>query len=118
MAQLSQSSPIAQSPTRATDGILRQLAVQDWFLAAYFLVLSAAVFGLGSGPNHAECMQWVALDVAVFVVGVVVTRGGFLKPGTLAHGLTYRVALFASFLASYFQLRIILPDVTSKAIDA
>jgi len=124
MAQLGQPTPLARTHThtpartRVAEGIARQLGVQDWFLAGYFLLLSLAVFGFGSGPNHAECMQWVALDVAVFVVGVLLTRGRVLTPGTLAHGLTYRVSLFASFLASYFQLRIILPDVTSKAIDA
>lgn len=123
MAQLSPSTSIAparaaaRANARVAEGLAAQMAVQDWFLAGYFFILTFVVVVFGSGPNHAECMQWVGLDVAIFTAGIILTRGGYLTTGSLAHSLVYRISLFASFLASYFQLRVILPVVTSRAVD-
>jgi hypothetical protein len=97
--------------------IVAQLAVQDWFLAAYFFILTCAV-AFSNGEKQAESLQWVAVDVLVFVAGVALTRGGVIPRGTFANNLVYRIALFASFQASYFQLRFILPTVNARVLDA
>lgn len=96
--------------------VFGQLAVQDWFLAAYFFVLSLAI-AFGSGSDRASCMQSVGLDVAIFATGVYLTRGGIIPRGTLANGLVYRISAFVSFQLSYFQLRHILPQVSSRVVD-
>lgn len=98
-------------------GFFSQLAVQDWFLAAYFTLLSLAVM-FGSGSNQAECMKSVGFDAALFTTGVVLTRGGILKRGSFVSGLVYRLSIFVSFQLSYFQLRHILPQVSSRVLDA
>jgi hypothetical protein len=108
-----------KQPARATGlrSAVAELAVQDWFLAAYFFVLTCAV-AFGSGENRAESLQWVALDILVFVAGVGLTRGGIIPRGTFANNLVYRLSLFVAFQASYFQLRLILPTVSSRVLDA
>ena len=97
--------------------IAAHLAVQDWFLGAYFFILACAV-AFSSGEKRTESLQWVALDVCLFVGALYLTRGGVIRRGSFANNLVYRVALLVAFLGSYFQLRIILPTVNSRVLDA
>ena len=97
--------------------IAAHLSVQDWFLAAYFFILSCAV-AFGSGEQRNESLKWVGLDVVLFLAALYLTRGGVIRRGSFASNLVYRVALFVAFLASYLQLRFILPTVTARVVDA
>jgi membrane-associated phospholipid phosphatase len=97
--------------------MLRNFAVQDWFILAYFALMMAAV-SFGSGPGREHSMQLIGLDVAALTVGLTLTRGGILPRGTIASELTYRTTLFLAVFLSYFQLRDILPAVTTRAVDA
>lgn len=111
-------------PTITTDAraqtapsFFAQLAVQDWFLATYFFILTCAV-AFGSGPKRAASLQWLAVDVTIFFGGLVLTRGNVIPRGTFANNLVYRIALFVAFQLSYFQLRHILPTVSTRVLDA
>jgi len=96
---------------------IKNLAAQDWFIALYFTVLMLAL-SFGSGPGRPECIRKVLIDFSCFFVGLIFTRGGILRHGTFANSMVYRLAVFLSVFLSYFQLRDILPAVSSRAIDA
>jgi hypothetical protein len=95
----------------------RELAVQDWFIAAYFVAVLLAV-AFGTGPGHAESASLVGSDIVILWVGLILTRGGILARGTIVSQLVYRLTLLGTVLASYLQLRVILPAVSSRAVDA
>jgi hypothetical protein len=99
-----ESSPSTESGLAAwMYAFVRDLAVQDWMMIGYFvLVLLAVVFG--TGPGHDESVSIVLLHM--------VTRG------TILSQLVYRCTLMGTILASYLQLRIILPAVSARAVDA
>src|SRR5205085_954165 len=96
---------------------VNNLAAQDWLIAIYFgVVLLALAFGSGSG--RVACMHKVTVDVSMFALGLVITRGELLRRGTFASSLLYRLTVFLSVFLSYFQLRDILPAVSSRTVDA
>jgi hypothetical protein len=100
-----------------TARLLMNLSAQDWFIALYFGLLFFAL-AVGTGPGRADSARSVAVDLLCFSVGIFLTRGGVLRHGSLGNGLVYRFTLFLSVFLSYFQLRNILPAVSSRAIDA
>ncbi len=97
--------------------LVRSLAVQDWVVLTYFAILLFALVN-GQGATRDGSIIRVAGDVALFLTGVILTRGGILRAGSLAAGLVYRTAVLTSLVASYLQLREILPAVSSRALDA
>ncbi len=96
---------------------VRGLAPQDWMITVYFGLVMLAL-AVGSGPGRPECMRKVVIDVTLFMIGLALTRGGIIRHGTLANSLAYRFTVFLSVFLSYFQLRDILPAVSSRALDA
>lgn len=100
--------------------VLLDMALHDWLIGVYFvIVLFALIFG--SGPNRPVCIQRVLTDLCIFGVGVAVTRGMIHKEGSagaLVSALVYRMTIFGAVFLSYFQLRDILPAVSSRAVDA
>jgi hypothetical protein len=97
--------------------VLTNLAVQDYFIAGYFLVLLVAL-AVGRGPGREAGVHTVVGDLAFFGTGIVLTRGGILREGSIAHALVYRVCGFLPVFLSYFQLRQILPAVAPHSVDA
>jgi hypothetical protein len=96
--------------------LVNNLAAQDWLITGYFAVILMAL-AFGTGPGRAESMLRVQGDLAVLWVGLVLTRGEIIKPGPFA-SLVYRLTIFGLVALSYFQLREILPAVSSRALDA
>lgn len=90
---------------------------QDWLLGTYFVLMLLAL-AFGSGPGREHCIKMVLLDVALFCVGLLLTRGGILRHGTFANAMVYRLTVFAVVFLTYFQLREILPAVSSRSVDA
>lgn len=107
----------APSAARWATRTLRNMAAQDWYIALYFTLLTGALaFGSGPGRQHGHAL--VAIDFTCFWIGIVLTRGGILRFGSFANGVVYRLTVFCSVFLSYFQLREILPAVTSRSEDA
>lgn len=103
------------------DGFLlrlwKSLAAQDFLIAIYFALMLFAVL-TAKGPGADESIRTVLIDIACFAAGMLLTRGGILRPGSLANGLVYRFTLFLCVFLSYFQLRSILPAVSPHSLDA
>ena len=95
--------------------IYRNLALQDWIVAIYLVILVVAI-SVGNGGNRESCYRMVALDAAILIVNVVLVRGELAR-GAFA-SLLYRVCAFMPVFLSYFQLRWILPTVTNRSVDA
>ena len=96
---------------------VKNLGVQDWMIAIYFWLVLFAL-SIGSGPDRAACTQRVVVDFSLFFTGILLTRGGILRQGSFANNMLYRLTVFLAVFLSYFQLRDILPAVSSRAVDA
>lgn len=120
-----ESSPSTMAATMAQDAspaalltrTFRHLAAQDVLIFAYLSTLFAAVYA-GQGEARSACLTKVAVDISCFCAGLLLTRGGILRQGSFANGIVYRFTVFLSVFLSYFQLRDILPVVTTRAYDA
>ncbi len=111
---------------------LRNLAVQDYFIYAYLVVLLLALrfggapatgpkFDMGNGfslppIDRSAAYSVVLMDLGILTTGILLSRGELL-PWLRLRGLAYRLGVFFPVLLSYFQLRLILPAVTSRALD-
>ncbi len=96
---------------------IRNWATQDWIAVTYLVLLMAALC-VGKGPHRADCFGQVTCDLLVllFVLGLV--RGNILRWGSNTCSLVYRLCLIGTLLASFFQLREILPAVSPWSVDA
>jgi hypothetical protein len=97
--------------------LFQNLASPDYVIGAYFALMLLAVVS-AKGPGAEESVRTVAVDIACFTVGILLTRGGILKHGSFANGIVYRLTLFCAVFLSYFQLRSILPAVSPHSLDA
>jgi hypothetical protein len=111
------ATAVAIDPLAWGRRFVANLCAHDWLIAVYFTVVLTAL-SLGSGTGRNACIHKVALDVTLFSVGLVLTRGEVLRRGTFWNSLLYRLTVFLAVFLSYFQLRDILPAVSARAIDA
>lgn len=95
----------------------QNLAVHDWMILGYFTVVLTALI-LGSGPGRPACIESVLVDIGLLLVGLGLTRGGIVPRTSFLNSLVYRFAIFGAVFLSYFQLRDILPAVSSRVVDA
>lgn len=95
----------------------RNLAPQDWYIVAYFSVMTLAVV-FGSGPGREHSLKLIAIDVSCLAVGLALTRGEIIPRGTFVGSMLYRLTVWLTVFCSYFQLRHILPAVSERAVDA
>jgi len=105
-----------QAPSPLT-AFLLDFSPVDWILTGFFAILAGAVL-LGSGPRRAESMALVAADWVVLMTGLALSRGGILEKGRFVSTLVYRLTVFGTIVSSYFELRVILPEVRTRAVDA
>jgi PAP2 superfamily len=102
-------------PTVAS--FVHSFASQDWLFVAYLSGLFLAlVFGRGS--NRSACIVRVSADFGFYFFVVALVRMQVLRWGSMVSALLYRGAIMSTLLASFFQLREILPAVSSAADDA
>ncbi len=95
---------------------VRNLAPQDWYILAYFSVMTLAVV-FGSGPGREHSLSLIFADASCLLAGLALTRGEVLKPGTFPNAMLYRLTVWLTVFLSYFQLRHILPAVSERAVD-
>ncbi len=110
----------ARSRAPTLGGLAAQLASQDWLIIGFFAIeLVALLFAHGArGVDRARCIGFVSGDVTLYFTMLLLVRGPVLRWGGLTSSLLYRVGLVGVILASYFQLREVLPVVSPWADDA
>jgi hypothetical protein len=94
-----------------------RLAAQDWLLLAYLAVLLTQVL-LGHGPRRSVAIEWVLVDVAVWVGVLALTRSSILPQGSRISAIVYRAGIGFPVLASFLQLQYILPTAGRPPVDA
>lgn len=96
--------------------LLRDLALHDWLVGAFVLVLAAAALVAAPHPLKARAATRMA-GLALAVVGAIVAvRGGLLTARPFAP-LLYRTGILAGVLGPYFVLRDLAPVVSPHALD-
>jgi PAP2 superfamily len=96
---------------------VRNWASQDWIAVTYLSLLLVALC-IGKGPNRGACIERVAADLGAFLFVLALVRGNVIRWGSTASSLVYRVSIIVVLLASFFQLREILPAVSPWSVDA
>ena len=100
----------------AAVNVVHSFASQDWITIGYLAALLIAL-ALGKGHHRGECIVRVTADLGVFLFVVVAVRTHLLRWGAASTALIYRTALMGTLLASFFQLREILPAVSPWYVD-
>lgn len=95
----------------------RELALQDIVIGVYLTLLMSAVLAAAKGPDRADSIMTVVIDIVAYTIGITLTRGAILRPGSFANGFLYRMTVFFPVLLTYFQLRSILPAVSPHSLD-
>jgi hypothetical protein len=101
----------------AVPWFVHNFASQDWLMIGYFCALLVAL-ALGKGPNRSACIVRVSADFGIYFCVLTLVRVPVLRWGGLVGSVLYRVTVTGTLLASFFQLREILPAVSSRASDA
>jgi hypothetical protein len=113
--------PMSPQPTAAAAGertwFVHSFGSQDWLLMGYFGALLVAL-AFGKGYDRSACMVRVSADLGVYLFVVALVRLHVLRWGSAAAALLYRSAIMCTLLASFFQLREILPAVSPWSDDA
>ncbi len=94
--------------------ILRNMAVVDWIGTVYFAILVTCLLST-RGPNCWGSLKDVCIDYSILLLTFTIVRGELVK-GIWA-SVIYRIGMVSPIVASYFQLRWILPAITSRALD-
>jgi hypothetical protein len=103
-------APFALAP------MLRRLAVQDWLVFIYLLILHGALLNGVKNEHFIPNLLRVNLLLVFFLVGIGLTRTGMLSDGWFK-AVLYRLAIYAPVQLSYFFFRQILPNVNPGALD-
>ncbi|HEY3821597.1 MAG TPA: phosphatase PAP2 family protein [Polyangiaceae bacterium] len=96
---------------------VRNWASQDWIAVGYFVVLLSAL-AMCHGPGRNACIVRVAANFGLFLFVLALVRGNVLRWGSALSAQLYRVAIIATLLNTFFQLREILPLVSPWTDDA
>jgi hypothetical protein len=96
---------------------LRDFSPLDWLVVVFFAILVLAVV-TGTGIDRGESLAILGGDWLALLTGLALTRGGVLRRGSFAGALAYRFTIFGTIASSYFELRVILPAASSRAVDA
>lgn len=109
-------TPLSRS-CRWARRLISELAIQDWLVWGYLLVLLGALL-VSAPPSPARTTQVIRVGglVGTLTMVLVLVRGSLLTRPRLA-SLIYRLTIYGVVQVSYFMLRGILPLVSNQAFD-
>src|SRR5689334_20212605 len=111
------SVPQTKDLTTRALGVVQNMATQDFALLAFHAFMFLR-FQMAPDSGTATIARKFAL--ALFVISattILLVRGQILPPGWL-RAVVYRVGLFGAALASYFELKFLLPSLRPVLVDA
>jgi membrane-associated phospholipid phosphatase len=95
---------------------VHSFASQDWLFIGYLSALLVAL-AFGKGHDRSACMVRVSADLGLYLFVLALVRLHVLRWGSLVTALVYRCTIMVTLLASFFQLREILPAVSPWSVD-
>ncbi|MGA3122232.1 MAG: phosphatase PAP2 family protein [Polyangiaceae bacterium] len=110
----------SSGPERLASGaalLVGNFASQDWLILGYLVALLVAL-ALGAGHNRAACAVRVCADLTGYLFVLTMVRVPLLRWSSSLSSLLYRLAVVATVVGSFFQLREILPAVSPWADDS
>lgn len=127
MSSSSSTSPVASAPpsyATSEGGLLaaiRQLAMQDWLLAVYHLILVVLVLrGERTQSFQAVLAQMTGLLI-YFISAALLVRSGALARmfafGAATEALLYRITAIGTLEGTYFSFREALPQINPSTLD-
>ncbi len=99
-----------------TQRALRSLALADYLVLGYLVLLNVAVLIAPPNPERLHCLVQVIGLLGVFLVSMLLVRGELLKQGFWC-ALLYRVGIYGTVQQSYFLFRHLLPVVNPGSLD-
>ncbi|MGC4089714.1 MAG: phosphatase PAP2 family protein [Polyangiaceae bacterium] len=110
-AQSSEGQSVAAPAALPTE-----LAIHDWLVLAYVVVLNVAVLrGDGGGDLKRQLAPVLGLLTCAFV-GIGIGRSNLFRDGWLKASM-YRVAIYGPVQLSYFFFRELLPHINPRSLD-
>jgi hypothetical protein len=104
------------APATSLASYFHSFASQDWLTVGYLLTLLIAL-ALGNGHGRGPCIVRVSADLGAFLFILTLVRLQLLRWGAVGTALLYRLTLMCTLLATFFQLREILPAVSPYWLD-
>jgi hypothetical protein len=110
------------APTAARDELgfirrmLRETAVQDWFVFVYLVALNVAVLQAEPSAARTRSLEQVFGLLVFMVTTLMLVRGSLVKDRFFGP-LLYRFAIYGTVQFSYFLLKDLLPIVNPSALD-
>jgi membrane-associated phospholipid phosphatase len=95
---------------------LRSLAVADYLVLGYLLLLNAAVLVAPPSPLWGASLAQVLGLFALFLISLVLVRAEVVGPGFWS-ALVYRIGIYGSVQQSYFFFKHLLPVINPGSLD-
>lgn len=96
--------------------IVQNLAFQDLGTIAFHSYMLVRAFRAPESPDALLARSFALALWTVTVCTVLLVRGDILRAGRV-RALLYRLGIFAPMLASYFELRFLLPSLQLRLLD-
>lgn len=96
---------------------LRELAIHDWIVLTYLVILTGAVALSPASISRTDCLGHVVPMLGFCLAVLILVRGGLLRDHFFAPFL-YRLGVYGTLQISYFELRELLPLVNPSSLDA
>lgn len=96
--------------------LLRQFAVQDYFVIGYCIALNLATLNAPTAELRTQSFHTVFPLLLIALVSVVLIRGGAIKNAFVA-ALLYRMAIYGTVQISYFLFHRFLPAINPGSLD-
>ena len=116
------SNPVAAASSESTlvpwhVRLVREMAIHDWIVLGYLIVLTAAVALSPASSIRSICLGHVVTMLGICLAVLILVRGALLRDNLLAP-LLYRLGVYGTVQISYFELRELLPLVNPTSLDA
>lgn len=110
----------ARSATRFRTAI-RGLAIQDWVLLAYHVLLVVFVLAGAKVPAQQEALATMTSLLAVYTLSMLTVRSRILaesyRNGHAIEAILYRLTAIGTLESSYFGFRVALPQMNPRSLD-
>jgi len=117
MSQHSIGTRAYEAATRRVGATVHNMAVQDWVLSGFHLYMWLRVMAAPDSSEAIFSRRFALALLTVTVCTVILTRGEILPEGRF-RALLYRLGTFVPMVASYLELRELLPALHPHVLDA